>query len=457
MGTRLHWSMVTRKDVSELRDVIMSKSMPILMLLSILQITRIKTIAVENQGLRNELSQSLPSIAQAIQATPKAIADLNDFTKIAVRDQHQLLKRSQNVLDTVTQNARLILDIHTQMSVITRLVGTISPHITPPIIQLDDACGQTWALPLQACSDWASFTNVLRAVVYPHGKPGHISIASERFVISHADSGRIIQPDAWKHLVRDRLHIENAMLVSEQPANRNQCPYPNCFGKLISESGPGLASACAKCERRVIIEWKDVTLLSPFREDPLTSKHQENAHIPRRTKRMAQRGWPIKPLPGERANNFRRIHLFEHRDPITSPEEAQEILKGDSSDARANQFLGWYSLTSNTDGPTAVSFLERAIESDGTGGDGQSWYLIARAYEMYAHKQQDRDARVEVFNMAFRAYMQSLKYSPLCPHHSLSEKCCCHRGAPVDSQWAGVGWWGHGQDRVIDGIIMGLA
>ncbi|KAL9087610.1 MAG: hypothetical protein Q9165_006534 [Trypethelium subeluteriae] len=438
MGARLHWSMVARKDVSELRDVIISMNTSILMLLGMLQITRMKTIAIENQGFRDELSQNLTTITQAIQATPEAIADLSDVTKVAARNHYQylqnigrdtesirvkaettdrrvertansvsklsqsvahtsvsllsaimtlrnlikiLLKRSQNVLDAVTRNARLILDIHAQMTDMMRLVSAISPQITPPIIQLDDACGQTWALPLQACSDWASFTNVLRAVVYPPGKPGYTSIALERFVISHADSGRIIQRNAWMYVVKDRLHIENAMLVTEQAANRNQCPYPACFGKLVSESGEALALVCAKCERRVKIELKDVRLLDIFIENWLDSLERRMAPIPRRSKQTTLCSWPItRPLPSETASNFRRMHLFQHRDPIASVQEAQEILKGDYWDARANLFMGWHSLTSNADGSAAISFFERAIDSEIT---GDSQFLIVCAFEIF--------------------------------------------------------------------------
>lgn len=44
-------------------------------------------------------------------------------------------------------------------------------------------------------------------------------------------------------------------------------------------------------------------------------------------------------------------------------DEALEALSKDGLDARANQFLGWWSLTQGADIDVAIDYLETAIKS----------------------------------------------------------------------------------------------
>ncbi|KAF2233520.1 hypothetical protein EV356DRAFT_533738 [Viridothelium virens] len=446
VGTRLHWSMVTRKDVQELREIVVSQNTSILILLGSLQIIKLRNISTENRELKQSFSQDMPGILRTVQAMPRALAALHDFTRTTSENQHQdlrniakkidavrakgeitdlgvartadgveksanrvlqavdslysvmmtvrklikiLLQCSQDILDTVSKNARLLLEIHSQVGNIARLMHLIPLQMIPPFIQLDDALGGSWALPLQACTDWQGFNDLLRSVVYPPGMPGHISMMFERFVISHAGSGRTISEESWKNAVRNRLHIQQAVLISKPEMRRNHCPYSGCMGKLIAESRANPTLVCSKCERQSTLEVKDKTLLSPFAEPVPEPYGKMNRPIPRRSELISPQSSPIKPLPGESAYHFRRIHVFQYRNPIESLNEAQEILKCNPSDARANQFMGWYSINSKDKGEIAIEFLKRAVEEDPTGGEGQSWYLLGRAYEKCAEPLSD--------------------------------------------------------------------
>ena len=51
-------------------------------------------------------------------------------------------------------HSKLLLEIHAMMKRILRAVEAIPLHITLPIIRLDDALGESWALPYQACQTY---------------------------------------------------------------------------------------------------------------------------------------------------------------------------------------------------------------------------------------------------------------------------------------------------------------
>ncbi len=46
---------------------------------------------------------------------------------------------------------RKLLDIHAMIKRLVRAVEAIPLHLTLAIVRLDDALGETWALPYQAC------------------------------------------------------------------------------------------------------------------------------------------------------------------------------------------------------------------------------------------------------------------------------------------------------------------
>lgn len=48
----------------------------------------------------------------------------------------------------------MLLDITGQLKRIMRAIEAIPLHLTLDIVRLDDAHGESWALPLQACRTW---------------------------------------------------------------------------------------------------------------------------------------------------------------------------------------------------------------------------------------------------------------------------------------------------------------
>lgn len=48
----------------------------------------------------------------------------------------------------------MLVDMRTQMRRVVRAIEAIPLHLSLDIVRLDDALGQSWALPFQACTDW---------------------------------------------------------------------------------------------------------------------------------------------------------------------------------------------------------------------------------------------------------------------------------------------------------------
>ena len=74
------------------------------------------------------------------------------------------------------------------------------------------------------------------------------------------------------------------------------------------------------------------------------------------------------PLPSMQCEDeivqlFRRIHIYKPVRRIESLEEANKLLQRDENNAQANQYIGWWHLSNNLDGDTAVAFLKRAALS----------------------------------------------------------------------------------------------
>lgn len=48
----------------------------------------------------------------------------------------------------------MLLDIHAKIKQILRAINAIPLHLTLDIVRFDDALGESWALPFQACREW---------------------------------------------------------------------------------------------------------------------------------------------------------------------------------------------------------------------------------------------------------------------------------------------------------------
>ena len=136
------------------------------------------------------------------------------------------------------------------MKRLVRAVEAIPLHLTLPIVRLDDALGESWALPYQACqtfqvhtpfdvhSDcaepWQGFRQILRQVVFANGRPGAHHVELGRFVIRSIKNGVELNEDTWNSVVKERTHLTQAMILSTDHKKIKECPFADCRGSLQS-------------------------------------------------------------------------------------------------------------------------------------------------------------------------------------------------------------------------------
>jgi hypothetical protein len=58
------------------------------------------------------------------------------------------------MIGLLTFHSQILLNLQEQMRRIVRAIDAIPLHLTLDIIRLDDALGETWGLPFQACTQW---------------------------------------------------------------------------------------------------------------------------------------------------------------------------------------------------------------------------------------------------------------------------------------------------------------
>ncbi|KAF5672100.1 hypothetical protein FCIRC_8518 [Fusarium circinatum] len=249
IGTRLHWSMIAQGDVEELRKTILSQMAAINILLSVQQMNRIEHIALQSRNIGTSQSLMLEKHANAIaghasniltitsrtqsaidilavdantnaeaqskqanminkdlnaiEKTMLGLAQKSENTTGMVRRQTAFLGRHVNILFRVMQNLKdifklhMLLDITAQLKHIIRAIEAIPLHLTLDIVRLDDAHGESWALPLQSCTTWESFNEMLRFVVYANNRPGADYITHNLFDVSNAKTGKHIDQNTW--------------------------------------------------------------------------------------------------------------------------------------------------------------------------------------------------------------------------------------------------------------------
>ncbi|KAG7294396.1 hypothetical protein NEMBOFW57_004467 [Staphylotrichum longicolle] len=401
IGTRVHWSLIARKDVDELRKVVLAEMVAINMLLSAQQLSQIKRLSSDIKGMESAQSalieqhssaliRQTSSILSIVTTTPNAIADLRAVTVAhaakqsvqgqvlqrgleavtkhmealslttkdtwAVARQHagamrRMVKRlsalmrdirelfvflatcSKEILAAIGRNTRLLLHIADQMKRVVQVIEAMPRSLGVDIIRLDDALGETWGLPLQACEHWRSFRDMLRHVVFA-GKPGLDHVTSGRFVITLAKTGQRLNSNNWTEFMKRDVHIEQAMIVTSL---RSKPTVPNM-------------------------------LFRPYGED-----------LP-----------PMKTM-GDGFEHFRRVQIQEHVKPIQNIEEATRRMAQDMSDATAHAFIGAEMLfRGELDGDTdkdrddssvhlreAEKWLRTAVEYEPD--VAEHWYLLGRA------------------------------------------------------------------------------
>ena len=154
------------------------------------------------------------------------------------------------MLEAIGRNTRLLFLIAHQMKQVLRAIEGIPSRLDVDIIRLDDALGETWGLPLQACGSWdvsrqgscvcgvcidqsKSFCHLLQHVVFA-GRPGHSRVTTGQFAITLATSGAMMNRRNWQDFIKRDVHIQQAMVVSREntsmTSEANVCPFPGCSG-----------------------------------------------------------------------------------------------------------------------------------------------------------------------------------------------------------------------------------
>ena len=58
------------------------------------------------------------------------------------------------------------MDIHAMMKRLIRAVEAIPLHLTVGIVRLDDALGESWGLPYQACQTLEVYTSIPNSITF---------------------------------------------------------------------------------------------------------------------------------------------------------------------------------------------------------------------------------------------------------------------------------------------------
>ncbi|KAI9712012.1 MAG: hypothetical protein M1820_001720 [Bogoriella megaspora] len=279
---RFRWSMVTNKEVIELRSALLAELIAISDILGILQIAKLRALTTEIQSQRkliignhletrlelDTINKGQAAILEVVKAAPKAIEELHSFSEKTTtlqnlqlssvqtelqetslkmgslevgveslsrrsrRVQNQItqifwslcllvlhvrlltgnvVNLSSNIANSIASNARMFLTIHSKLTQILEATSAIPLHIDLPVIRFEDVKGQTWALPLQACSSWGSFKRVLELVVYERDPQCAELVARGWYNIRTREKLQCLGPKNWGEKIRTGMHLCQSM------------------------------------------------------------------------------------------------------------------------------------------------------------------------------------------------------------------------------------------------------
>ena len=117
------------------------------------------------------------------------------------------------------------------MKSIAQSIDSLPLHLNLPLIRFDDALGESWAIPFQACTTWQAFKEMLTAVIFREQRPGFDRVIKNQFVLKIAKRHRDVPPSEWEKRIEPGMHIEQWMSVPElEVADSRACPFPECDG-----------------------------------------------------------------------------------------------------------------------------------------------------------------------------------------------------------------------------------
>ncbi|KAL7954942.1 hypothetical protein V8C34DRAFT_327744 [Trichoderma compactum] len=277
---------------------------------------------------------------------------------------------STDILQAIGEDTRALLNIASQMKKIIRAIEAIPLHLTLDIVRLDDALGESWALPVQACQSWESFYNLLSTVVYTKDRPGANRIRTMQFALAMANGGTELGEFNWAGAIKPGFHIEQAMVVTRAGASTENCL--KCSDLNSRTPAKHHDKPCSACGRWVGRHKRIV--------EPVVSLLGIRANeLPNATSPLGPE-LPSTQLDGD-LHHVRRVQIREHSEPIHDVNTAKAILSTDSMDPAANTFPALRLIQDAQDSgnlallETSTRHLEIAISSDSTAVD--PWYLLA--------------------------------------------------------------------------------
>ncbi|RGP66295.1 transcriptional corepressor ssn6 [Fusarium sporotrichioides] len=353
IGERLHWSMIAQGDIDSVRKTIMSQMAAINILLSVQQLTRVKHLSFHSNRIGADQSLIIEKHADAI------AGHASNILKIA--------SRTQETVTTLTVNAAIQADIHSKqrneinqrltgietnmvqlaqkterasamLKHIMKAIEAIPLHLTLDIVRLDDAHGESWALPLQACHTWESFCDLLRCVVYANERPGANYILQRLFTVTHAKTGRQVEEDTWasttcgRWVTAIRAPSQLVVLYQEDSAITAFADTSAFSRNLRTKVGPQLPSIDAK----------------------------------------------------DKPESFRRVKVVYPTEPVRDVQDALARSREDPIRPEPHAFIGFATLRAAEYGrgtsyaQNSIYCLEIAIKSDSS--NAEYWYLMGRAY-----------------------------------------------------------------------------
>ncbi|GKU22683.1 unnamed protein product [Fusarium langsethiae] len=251
------------------------------------------------------------------------------------------------------------------------------------IVRLDDAHGESWALPLQACQTWESFCDLLRCVVYANERPGANYIMQRLFAVSHAKTGRQIGEDTWARFVKPGFHIEQAMAV-KRARSLERCPDPTYIGRLAKQVLEyDSRKTCTTCGRWVTTSRAPSPLVVVYGEDYAPNTPSNSSGDIRDVKRKVGPELPSINVANQ-SESFRRVKVVYPTEPVRDFADAMDRLFEDPDRHEAHAFIGFEELRfaeyhqEKSHAEDSTHHLKIAINLDNT--NAEYWYLLGRAY-----------------------------------------------------------------------------
>ncbi|KAL6364712.1 hypothetical protein LRP88_00683 [Fusarium phalaenopsidis] len=395
IGTRLHWSALA---VERHANAIAGHATSILSIASRTQST-VEILADNTASQAETSSRQAKALDRNLKAIETNIDDLSWKTGKTSAMIHRHAKRlfrlmqdikemftlfakcSKEMLEAIGRNTRMLLGITNQLKRIMRAIEAIPLHLTLDIVRLDDAHGESWALPLQACRTYYSFCEMLQLVVYANTRPGADLIMRNRFSIMMTKTGMELDPRVWERFVKPGLHIEQAMVVPQASPPEGNCVDPRCGGKVVKQAVQldQHRKLCTSCGRWATTKVTTAPLVELYVSETLESFGGRT-----RATREPHIGPQLPPMQHqEEPEAFRRVKLYQASPPIENMEDAVVRLEKDARDPAANAFFGLMFLLEgeelNNDDLIRRSkqHLEITLKSDTL--NFENWYLLGRA------------------------------------------------------------------------------